>query len=283
MEKEEISVEKTTEPKKDVVKEEQNDTEKFALPKGPTIAGTAVITLLAGSIIFGYLGYYITKNFISPRPVYITEQCVECEECKECEETECTVKEEKECKCPNSQITLFNEGWMKHISSDVKLNLETPSYSGRQDLAGEQILFTWDVRISKTEHSESLDFKNYIKTISAHYVPVSLPEGFGCGAGCAKENVINIQVFKNSSNLTLEKARDQLLSNVDPETGKITGEIKNKWGERTYEYLWEGVGGQLQGNLVVKNGNIYQATYYLAGEGESLNIANKVLDSIRFN
>jgi|GEM_PF-4265797 len=45
---------------------------KFTLPKGPTIAGTALIAFLLGAIIFGYVGYYITKNFVFPCPVCIT-------------------------------------------------------------------------------------------------------------------------------------------------------------------------------------------------------------------
>lgn len=58
---------------------------RFTLPKGPTIAGTAVIAFLIGAIIFGYLGYYVTKNFIFPCPVCVSEQCTECEKCEVCE------------------------------------------------------------------------------------------------------------------------------------------------------------------------------------------------------
>lgn len=55
---------------------------KFELPKGPTIAGTAVIAFLIGAIIFGYLGYYLTKKSSPPCPTCISKECEECEVCE---------------------------------------------------------------------------------------------------------------------------------------------------------------------------------------------------------
>jgi len=51
--------------------------ERFTLPKGPTIAGTAVIAFLIGGMIFGYIAYYVTKKFVFPCPV-----CVQQEQCQ---------------------------------------------------------------------------------------------------------------------------------------------------------------------------------------------------------
>ena len=75
-----------------------NTEKKFTLPKGPTIAGSVVIGFLIGAIIFGYIGYYITKKFMNPCPVCISEQCVECEKCAECKETECPALKDEEIK-----------------------------------------------------------------------------------------------------------------------------------------------------------------------------------------
>ncbi len=48
------------------------------LPKGPTIGGAAVIAFLLGAIIFGYLGYYVTKNIMFPCPICVSydDSCV---------------------------------------------------------------------------------------------------------------------------------------------------------------------------------------------------------------
>lgn len=253
MEQEEITMEETVTPKEEVTKVEQETSRK------PNVLITILVVLLILMllpVLAILLFRFNTPNETGKLPV-----------------------EEQEV----NPIVLINPGWMKHIVPDVRLSVETPSYSDRQDIGGEKIMYTWDVKMWKDDHGEYQLFDNYVKTISAHYFPLYIPEGNGCSGGCVNENVINIHVFKNSSNLTLEKARDHLLSNLDPETARITGEIKNKWGERTYAYLLEGVAGRFQGNLVVKNGNVYQVISSLTGQGESLNIANKVLDSIRFN
>ncbi len=273
MKEEEITEKKTTEPKKDVVKEEQKGAKK------PNILN-AVLTVVLILILLPVLGLLIFRfNAPNQSGDPVIKEC----KCEKCEKTECPVSKGEECNCPKSQTTLINGGWMKHISPDVKINLETPSYSGRQDIGGEKIMYTWDVKIWKDDYSEYQLFDNYIKTVSAHYYPLSIPEGHGCGAGCLRENMIDIHVFKNPSNLTLEQARNRYVDKLDKEMGSIKGEIKNKWGEKTYQFEKSGPVGTILGNIVVKNGNIYEVTYLLAGEGESLNIANKVLDSIRFN
>lgn len=276
MKKEEISAEKTTESKKSVVKEEQK-----GATKPNALLNTVLIVVLILILIPG-LGFLLFKFNAPDQSGGLVTNTKECQ-CERCEKTECPVNKGEECKCPKCQINATNAGWMKHISSDVKISLETPSYSGRQDIVGEKIMFTWDVKVWQDDYTDYHLFDNYIKTVSAHYYPLSIPEGHGCGAGCVRENMIDIYVFKNASNLTLEQARNRYVDKLDKEMGSIKGEIKNKWGEKTYQFERSGPAGTILGNIVVKNGNIYEVTYLLAAEGESLSNANKVLDSIRFN
>jgi len=279
MEKEEITVEKTVVPEKETKKVEEKATKK------PNIL-TIVLAVLVILLLIPVVGMILFK-FNIPNQKGKPAEKVENEESK-C--TGCLAVQEKECDCPNcpkNQETVTNSGWMKHMASDVKLSIETPSYSAKQDLDGEEVRFTWDVRMSQIEYVEHLYFDNYVKTISAHFLPERFPDGFGCGAGCARENVIEIQIFKNSANLTLEQARDRLITKSNENfqgEGSITGSIKTKWNEKTYEYTTSGPGGTFLGNLVVKNGYIYDVSYLLAGtEGDSINNANKVLNSIVFN
>ena len=279
MEKEEIKVEETVVPEKEIEKVEEKATKK---PNTLTIVLAVLVILLLIPVV-GMVLFKFDIPHQKGKPVEKVEN-------QESECTGCLAVPEKECDCPacpKNQETVANPGWMKHIASDVKLSIETPSYSTKQDLGGEEVRFTWDVRMSQIEYTEYLYFDNYVKTISAHFFPERLPDGFGCGAGCARENIIDIQIFKNNKNLTLEQARDRLITKfneANQEEGSITGSIKTKWNEKTYEYTTSTPGGTFLGNLVVKNGYIYDVGYLLAGtEGDSLNNAKKVLNSIVFN
>ncbi len=224
-----------------------------------------------------------------------TKRIFDCEmkgqyKCDDCGKENNPVKKEEceceKCECKECNEIVTNQGWIKHTATDVKVNLETPSYTTKQNLMGQQITSSWDVRMWQVDYKESLYFDSYNKTISAYFFPIIIPEGLGCGSGCVKENLVNIHVFKNSANLTLEQARDRYLEEFEKESqddGTISGEIKTKWNERTYQFKESTPGGGSFGNLLVKNGYIYQVTYTLTSSGESLMNAQKVVDSIKFN
>lgn len=220
------------------------------------------------------------KSSINSEQITTEEEC----KCEKCTEKECPVLEDGECKCPS--VLTADPGFAIFSVPELKVTIEVPDHTMAQDIEGQEILSTWDTRLWQVDYKQHLYFNNYEKTISSYFFPTYIPEGAGFGRGGVKESSIDIHVFGNKSNLTLEQARDRYLEKFQEETqgdGTVTGEIKTKWNERTYEFKMTSSGGSLDGNLLVKNGKIYQITYFVAGTGDANRYSQRVINSIKFN
>ena len=272
MKKEEIITGEVTTPKEEVTKVEQRVNSK---PNPLTIVLIIFLVLLLIPVL-GLL--FFRYNTTSPTSKGAVEKC----ECEKCEKTECPIAQVKE----DSGRALLS-GWSRFESGDMKITIDIPSYQLSQKLMDQDVISTWDVRVWKTNYAEHLYFNNYDATLFASLYPIQIPEGLGCGQGCVKEHNISVHKYTNKDNLTLEQARDKYVARFNEETqgdGTITGEIKTRWGERTYSFKMDSPGGTSEGNLVIKNGNIYEISFFLSeSPKESYDIAVKVLDSIRFN
>lgn len=271
--------------------------EQRLMPKqNPLLVVLIVILILILLPVLGILIFRPNVNIsdISGKPTSKESRC------SECDKTDCSVTNVKEV----NPVTLINQGWMKHILSDAKLSIETPPYSIIQNIGNSSQISKWEVSVFNSkernyegskesknvpEFSGRLD--NYVKTVFVEFYPYkATPQP--CGQNCLAEHAVTINIYKNSENLTLEQAWDKFLENFNKEHNEMYGEdvpndfgsIKTKWNERTYEYQYTAGGYAFNNNLLVKNGYIYEVSYYFSDKyGESLNYAKKVLDSLTFN
>ena len=233
--------------------------------------------LLLAPILTIILFKYATPHTIIEE---LTEGCG-CRECKDCKlnnQTEGLTNKE------DLDFNLISDG-SRLYSEDIKVTVDVPSYYFYQDIMGVNTLTKWNADTSVDYGGRYFD--NYFQTLSISLNPVYTEESIGCGLGCFVESLILINTYINKENLSLELAMDKYITEFHQkanEDGIITAEIETKWGERTFHYETDDPPNYVTGYLVVKNGYIYDITFfYSSGFGdlkEPYDIALEVLDSI---
>lgn len=209
---------------------------------------------------------------------------------KQCNNTECSAQKETECNCKKeetaNQLSVTNKGWSLFYDTDLKVSIEVPNYVA--NVAGGSSKSEWSAKID-TFNTESY-FGTQTKTISLDFWPTNTSDLGGCGGGCWGEQHVSVTGYQNIENLTLDQVINKYVSEIEKIGGEesegpsVTRKLVTKWGNQTYSYSWGVADGTIDGFLLVKNNMIYNISYFFAGTNiESKNIAQKVLDSIKFN
>lgn len=207
---------------------------------------------------------------------------------KQCNNTVCPVLKETERDCKKeettNQLNVTNKGWSLFYDPDLKVSIEVPNFVA--NVAGGSSKSEWSPKID-TSNTESY-FGKQIKTVSLDFWPANTSDLGGCGGGCWGEHHVTVTGYENKDNLTLDKVKDAFVSKIqslsDEETTNVETKLLTKWDNQTYSYSWAIMDGTIEGYLLVKNGMIYDIEYFFSDSNiESKNIAQKVLDSIKFN
>ena len=226
--------------------------------------------------------FFFKTNFSNTKKVVESETEISEEENSEKEECVCDVES---CDATTKAgCEVKNSGWAHFCIPDIKFSVEVPSDLITFDFSGTELTSRWIVAQMVSPEHKFNDFGSYIKTVSIHFAPFSYNEVVCGGPGCAGESYIDINVFK--SNKTLDQLWSAFKASPTDSEGmdEIKGSKENKWGVPVYKYTQGGVYGEMPGYLLVKNGFVYQISYYLSGSPKpAFTSGEKIIESMHFN
>jgi hypothetical protein len=203
------------------------------------------------------------------------------------EETEDDVVEE---------VTLENEGWGLFSLPEYLFTVEIPTYTITQKLGEyqEDISSFWTVKhnekgfyVDAGESWYAQIHDELVDIVSLSFFPIRLPESVACGQGCVKEQSITVYIFEDSKPFNEIKAEYissiNDLNDSDEDIFTITTEDENKWGYETLKFHIVSPGGESSGYLLSNGEYSYHISYYFSSSPEeSFEVAEKVLDSMKF-
>lgn len=261
---------------------------KVETPKKPNTFLAVLVTILVMTLLAVVVGLFFFKvNFKGTKEVTDTGTGVEVlEEGESPEEGEsgCAVET-----CDASAkvgCEVKNSGWAQFCFPDIKFSAEIPSDLIKFDFSGTELESRWTAaQYSRPEHKFT-GFGQYVKTVSIQFSPFST-NGVVCGGpGCAGMSSISIDVFKNTSNKTLDELWTAFKNSpTDPDAmDEINGSKTTKWGTSVYKYAQGSVYGDIPGYLLVKNGFVYDVSYTLSpSPTAAYTSAEKIIESMQFN
>ncbi len=179
--------------------------------------------------------------------------------------------------------SLRNEGWGLFFLPEYDFSVEIPEYTITQQIQGDNISSVW-----KVWHTGGSDIKynydNHLHTINIAFYPTYIPAGFGCGAGCVKEDYFTIEIYKNSGSKNLAEVvsayKGKWLSNYGV---NATGSNTTKWNKNVWNFSASQEGGSTVGYLLVNDNYVYEISYFMSNTPvEAYQIAQKVFDSMNF-
>lgn len=213
-----------------------------------------------------------------------------------CNNTQCPTKE----KCDFSKqgeevipvaLKPVNTGWAIFSDPAIKVSIEIPNFSKAVLKPESDTLSSWIAGILTRLTYVPDEFPNYVKGINASFYPQSTSDLNGGGPGSFAEHSISINVYTNTENKTLEDIKTSFATKERFAFGEgggttifATVKVENKWGEEVCSYSYKSTEYTANGYLVVKNGFIYDVSYFFSDrDAESLSVAQEVLNSIKFN
>ncbi len=268
-------------------KEEVKGEVKVETSKKPNTLLVVLITILVMTLLIVVLGLFFFKVNVkdgkeaTDSPTEILE---ETEDDTESSDDTKTPTSTCQVESTGSGCEVKNSGWALFSLPDIKFSAEVPSDLITFDFNGTELTSRWvTAQFVNPEHKFD-GFGSYIKTVNIRFTPFSYNEVVCGGPGCAGESYIDVDVFK--SNKTLDQLWTAFKNSpTDPDgMGEITGSKANKWGLPVYKYTEGGVYGEMPGYLLVKDGFVYQISYYLSGSPKpAFTSGEKIMESMQFN
>lgn len=189
------------------------------------------------------------------------------------------------------EVSVDNEGWSLFSVPEYELSVEVPTYTMEQKIGTEDVTSQWKAWFNDYYIGDHLLSEQYLGTLSVYFYPSYIPEGTGCGAGCVKENTIRVDVYDNEAQKSLAAVVEEFTESWNSmysedilfDAATLTGKNTTKWNIPVYEYTSQRPGGSTLGFLVVGSKYIYVLSdFFSTSPSESIEIAQKVLDSIKF-
>lgn len=254
--------------------------EKVQTEKKPNVFLAVLATILVMMLLIIVLGFFFFKaNFKDTKEVIELDTKVSKEEPTKQDNTSCEVSTEVGCKVTNT-------GWALFSLPEIKFSAEIPADLIEFDFNGTELTSRWiTAQFSSSEHKFT-GFGPYVKSVSIRFSPFSYNEVVCGGPGCAGESFIDVDVFKNTANKTLDELWTVFESSPSDPDGmdKIKGTKDTKWGVPVYKYTQGSVYGEFPGYLLVKNGFVYQVTYILSPSPTAAHTSGeKIVEFMQFN
>lgn len=202
------------------------------------------------------------------------------------ESTDTACKEDSDSTDNSCDVALTNSGWSLYSIPDYDFSVEIPSYTLTQKIGGVDTTSVWSVG-HRTSPANVSVYTNYLHSAYISFYPTSIPEGSGCGEGCVKEHIFNINIYTNTGSKDINDVKttfqNQWKSLYKDGIVSVDGNITTKWGTSVWKYSSQMIGGTLNGYLVATKSFVYDITYSISDNpSASTQIAQKVLDSMKF-
>lgn len=165
---------------------------------------------------------------------------------------------------------------------------KTEGLEGEDGKYYETINWAWNAEELQLDDPSINLYPDYLKSISMTFLPGG--EAPGCGLGCVHLHDIEINIFQNKGEKSLDSVKKVYFANIkalEDEENKIniTESKAFKWNNEIIKFSGIGSGPDSlnDGYLVVTPKFVYIVSYYLGDEQvDSLQVANDLIDSFKF-